>query len=107
MGALLASSQLCVGFPSLFCDKYNLQKELCVLEMLDNQQTNYSSTCETVDVAHMLPRCLVNLAFQGKYSQRGDCAYSEPADAHSTRLTNSACANGAFMHASIFRIFTT
>lgn len=44
MGALLESSQICVGFPSLFCDKKNLQKELCVLEMQENQWTTYSST---------------------------------------------------------------
>lgn len=43
MGALFESSQICVGFPSLFCDKYNLQKELCVLETLENQRTNYSA----------------------------------------------------------------
>lgn len=63
MGALLESSQICVGFPSLFFDKQNLQKELCVLEMLGNQQTNYSST---VDAAQMLPRCFVNLVFSGQ-----------------------------------------
>lgn len=45
MGALLESSQICVGFPSLFFDKQNWQKELCVLEMLEKSTDQLQLYC--------------------------------------------------------------
>lgn len=107
MGTLLESSQSCVGFPSLFCDQQNLQKEFSVLEMLENQQTNYSSTVWDCGYSTHAPQVLCKPGLFIKHTQRGYCMYSKPGHAHNTCWTNSACANGPFMHASVFQIFAT
>lgn len=106
MGALLASSQFCVGLPSLFCDKENLQKELCVLEVLEKSTDQLQLYMWDCGCSTRAAQVLSKPGIFRASTPREVIACTANLMMLTTHAKLTLHANGAFMHASVFRIFT-